>query len=187
MNSLSTSPRAGRTGPANAAARLLHAFLPSNIPSSTTTEGEKTGQIRILLLENISQDAAQYLRDQGYHVDLISKALGEDELIERLSGYQAVGIRSKTKVTERVIKAVPQVSGLLFRKAATSRWLTRIRCSLTPIALDDRMFLYRDEPGRPRSRCQGGYRRLQLSLCQLSFGRRTRHQRDHRPLASTRR
>jgi D-3-phosphoglycerate dehydrogenase len=55
------------------------------------------------------------LRDQGYHVDLISKAYGEDELIERLSGYQALGIRSKTKVTERVIKSAPQV-GLAARR-----------------------------------------------------------------------
>jgi len=43
-------------------------------------------------------------------VDLVSNAFGEDELIERVKGYQALGIRSKTKVTERVIKSAPQVS-----------------------------------------------------------------------------
>lgn len=43
-------------------------------------------------------------------MDLVSKAFGEDELIERVKGYQALGIRSKTKVTERVIKSAPQVS-----------------------------------------------------------------------------
>lgn len=57
-------------------------------------------------------------------MDLISKAYGEDELIERLSGYQALGIRSKTKVTERVIKSAPQV-GLASR--CEKYWIFQLR------------------------------------------------------------
>lgn len=71
---------------------------------------EKHGQIRILLLENISQDAAQSLKDQGFHVDHYTKAFSEAELLEKIGSYQAIGIRSKTKMTEKVIKAAPNVS-----------------------------------------------------------------------------
>lgn len=49
---------------------------------------------------------------QGYEVEEIKKALGEEELISKLKqgGFQAVGIRSKTKITAKVIQACPSVS-----------------------------------------------------------------------------
>jgi D-3-phosphoglycerate dehydrogenase len=51
------------------------------------------------------------LREQGYHVDTEKGSLGEDELIERLRAghYTALGIRSKTNVTKKVIDAAPSV------------------------------------------------------------------------------
>ncbi|GAA6019488.1 hypothetical protein JCM10207_001406 [Rhodosporidiobolus poonsookiae] len=66
---------------------------------------------RILLLENINASAVKMLKDQGYHVEELKKALGEDELIAKLKegGFTAVGIRSKTKVTARVIQEVPSL------------------------------------------------------------------------------
>ena len=66
--------------------------------------------LRILLLENISQEAVRALQAQGWHVDHSTKALSEDELVEKISAYHAIGIRSKTKITERVIKAATKVS-----------------------------------------------------------------------------
>ena len=68
--------------------------------------------LRILLLENISQDAVKALRGQGWHVDHSTKAMGEDELVDKISAYHAIGIRSKTKITERVIKAATKVRPL---------------------------------------------------------------------------
>ena len=65
--------------------------------------------LKLLLLENISQDAVRAFRAQGFHVDHYSKALSEDELIEKIPQYHAIGIRSKTKITERVIKAASKV------------------------------------------------------------------------------
>ncbi|KAM0788615.1 D-3-phosphoglycerate dehydrogenase 2 [Microbotryomycetes sp. NB124-2] len=67
--------------------------------------------VKILLLENINAAAVNLLKQQGYHVEEIKKALGEDELIEKLKQgqFQAVGIRSKTKVTAKVIKECPQL------------------------------------------------------------------------------
>lgn len=61
--------------------------------------------LKLLLLENISQEAVQYLRTQGFTVDHHTKAMSEDELVEKIPQYHAIGIRSKTRITERVIKA----------------------------------------------------------------------------------
>ncbi|KZS95978.1 hypothetical protein SISNIDRAFT_539904 [Sistotremastrum niveocremeum HHB9708] len=63
------------------------------------------GELRLLLLENISQDAVKAFRDQGFQVDWFPKAWTEQELIDKINSYHAIGIRSKTKITERVIKA----------------------------------------------------------------------------------
>lgn len=65
--------------------------------------------LKLLLVENISQDAVRAFKAQGFHVDHYSKALSEDELIEKIPYYHAIGIRSKTKITERVIKAASKV------------------------------------------------------------------------------
>ena len=55
------------------------------------------------------------LRAQGYEVDTEKSALGEEELIQRLNkgSYSALGIRSKTKVTAKVIDSVKSVSSIL--------------------------------------------------------------------------
>ena len=52
------------------------------------------------------------LKAQGYEVDTEKTALGEEELIQRLNkgSYSALGIRSKTKVTAKVIDSVKSVS-----------------------------------------------------------------------------
>lgn len=65
--------------------------------------------LRLLLLENISQEAVSYLRAQGFTVDHYTKALSEDELVEKIPHYHAIGIRSKTRITERVIKAASKL------------------------------------------------------------------------------
>ena len=66
-------------------------------------------EIRLLLLENISLEAVQAFKRQGFQVDHATKAWTEDELVEKIGQYHAIGIRSKTKITKRVIKAAPKV------------------------------------------------------------------------------
>ena len=61
--------------------------------------------MKALLLENIHDEAVRTLRSQGYDVERLSKALGEDELIEALDGVDLLGIRSRTGVTRKVIEA----------------------------------------------------------------------------------
>ena len=58
----------------------------------------------ILLVENIHPVAKEILEGHGYHVDLLTYAPGEDELIKLLPNYCAFGIRSKTEVTAKVIE-----------------------------------------------------------------------------------
>lgn len=74
-------------------------------------DGDRDEPVRILLLENINVSAVDMLKAQGYHVEEQKKALGEDELIAKLKegGFSAVGIRSKTKITAKVIQEVPSV------------------------------------------------------------------------------
>ncbi|KAJ7071092.1 hypothetical protein C8F01DRAFT_415075 [Mycena amicta] len=65
--------------------------------------------LRLLLLENISQEAVAAFRAQGFHVDHHAKAMSENELVEILPSYHAIGIRSKTKITARVVKAATKL------------------------------------------------------------------------------
>ncbi|KAF8269362.1 hypothetical protein EI94DRAFT_1699615 [Lactarius quietus] len=65
--------------------------------------------LRILLLENISPDAVKTFEDNGWRVDHHVKAMNEDDLVQHIGQYHAIGIRSKTKITERVIKAASKL------------------------------------------------------------------------------
>ncbi|WFD29748.1 hypothetical protein MSPP1_000759 [Malassezia sp. CBS 17886] len=80
-----------------------------SIPSSTRAprvlQPFGTEEIRILLLENVSQGAANLLRQQGYQVDFQTGAWSEEELVAKIGEYHAVGIRSKTRLTKRVFQA----------------------------------------------------------------------------------
>ncbi len=61
----------------------------------------------ILLLENIHPAATEVFERNGFVVHTLSSSLGEDDLIEALQGKTMVGIRSNTKVTERVLDQSP--------------------------------------------------------------------------------
>jgi len=65
--------------------------------------------LKLLLLENISPEAVRALQVQGWHVDHFTKAMSEDELAEKIHQYHAIGIRSKTRITERVLKAASKL------------------------------------------------------------------------------
>jgi len=67
------------------------------------------GRIRILLLETIHPAAVRKLEADGYSVETVNGALGEDDLIARLKGVHALGVRSKTEVTARVLDAADRL------------------------------------------------------------------------------
>lgn len=66
-------------------------------------------RIRILLLENIHPAALENLEQEGFTVETASSSLSEDELIERIGGVHILGIRSKTRVTDRVLEAADKL------------------------------------------------------------------------------
>lgn len=68
--------------------------------------------MHILLLENIHPVAKQELEKQGFTVDLRKGAWSEEELIAQLDNYDAVGIRSKTQVTARVLEKVNRIKSI---------------------------------------------------------------------------
>jgi len=62
-------------------------------------------QIRWLLLEGISPTATAVLEKNGYtNFELLPKALDHDDLVEKIKGVHVLGIRSRTQVTEEVLK-----------------------------------------------------------------------------------
>lgn len=64
---------------------------------------KQTEKPAILLVENIHPVAKEYLEENGYKVDLLTYAPGEDELIKLIPTYCALGIRSKTEITAKVL------------------------------------------------------------------------------------
>lgn len=67
---------------------------------------------RILLLENIHRDAKANLEGEGFEVELLKKALSEDDLVRALRGITAIGIRSKTQITPRVLEAASDLRAI---------------------------------------------------------------------------
>lgn len=104
--------------------------------------------LRLLLLENISPEAVRYFRSQGFHVDHYTTAFSEAELLEKIPYYHAVGIRSKTRITEKIIKA------------ATKACTPIQSCPLSHpstilLASCHWLFLHRHQPSRSRHCSQG--------------------------------
>jgi len=70
-------------------------------------------KINILFLENISDKAVQYFKQNGYtNVKKLNGALSEDELIAAVKDVHLLGIRSKTQVTERVLQAARKLQAI---------------------------------------------------------------------------
>jgi len=82
---------------------------------STQTEPSKN-EIPVLLLENIHPSASEtfhaYADGRTYAITRKSSALKEDDLIAALGGMQLLGIRSKTRVTKRVLENAPSLLAL---------------------------------------------------------------------------
>lgn len=61
-------------------------------------------QIKVLLLENIHPLAREAFQADGFQVEALSVALNPDQLKEKIRDVHVLGIRSKTNVTEDVLK-----------------------------------------------------------------------------------
>lgn len=67
---------------------------------------------KILLLENIHLDAVNYLKNRNFTVKNLSYSPNEDELIEKIKDVSLLGIRSKTKITEKILKHAEKLVGI---------------------------------------------------------------------------
>ncbi len=61
-------------------------------------------RIKVLLLENIHNDAFSIFKKEGYHVETMNKSLNEKELSEKIKDVSILGIRSKTHISLEVLK-----------------------------------------------------------------------------------
>jgi len=70
-------------------------------------------RINILFLENISDKAVQYFKQQGYaNVKKIAGALSEEELMKEVKDVHLLGIRSKTQITPKVLEAAKKLQAI---------------------------------------------------------------------------
>lgn len=69
-------------------------------------------KIKVLLLDNIDQDAADKFADEGYRVEQVSAKLSEDDLVKAIKDVSIIGVRTRTKLTPRVISAGEKLMGI---------------------------------------------------------------------------
>jgi D-3-phosphoglycerate dehydrogenase len=70
-------------------------------------------KIKILFLENISDAAIKVFRDAGYtDIKKIGGALTEEQLIDEIKNVHLLGIRSKTQVTDKVLKHATKLQAI---------------------------------------------------------------------------
>ncbi len=70
-------------------------------------------KINILFLENISDVAVQHFTTTGYsNVKKLNGALSEDQLIKEIKNVHLLGIRSKTKITAKVLAAAEKLQAI---------------------------------------------------------------------------
>ncbi len=61
-------------------------------------------RITVLILENIQAEAERIFREEGYSIEIVSSALDEAELCERIKEVSILCIRSKTTVTRKALE-----------------------------------------------------------------------------------
>ena len=60
-------------------------------------------KMKVLLLESVHPVAVEDLKSGGYQVETVSDALDEDELAKKIKDVSILGIRSKSRVTAKVL------------------------------------------------------------------------------------
>lgn len=67
------------------------------------------GDLKVLLLENISGTAKMRFVEAGFEVEILPSALNEAQLRETLKDVAVLGIRSKTNITPAVLENAPDL------------------------------------------------------------------------------
>ncbi len=76
------------------------------------SQAHRSAPAKVLLLENIHQTAVETMAREGLVVETLTKSLPRQELIHRLSGVSVLGIRSKTKISDEILRATPDLQAI---------------------------------------------------------------------------
>ncbi|KAF8859584.1 D-isomer specific 2-hydroxyacid dehydrogenase [Acephala macrosclerotiorum] len=103
---VSTSPTATFNNPLShhSPSNFFGASLARTATTPKVLKPFNAEDIKILLLENVNPSGQELLREQGYHVEALKTSLPEAELIQKIKDVHVIGIRSKTKLSERVLR-----------------------------------------------------------------------------------
>lgn len=66
-------------------------------------------KINVLLLEGVHDDAVEAFKNEGYNVDYSPDSLSEEDLCEKIKNVHIIGIRSKTKITQKVVDSADKL------------------------------------------------------------------------------
>jgi len=69
-------------------------------------------RMHVLLLEGIHPAAVAYLEKEGYTVRALAASLEEEALIHELSGITLLGIRSRTRITRRLLEGASELKAI---------------------------------------------------------------------------
>lgn len=69
-------------------------------------------RMKVLLLENIESLAAENFIKEGYQVETFKEAFSEDDLIKKIRKASILGIRSKTRITEDVLRNAKKLKSI---------------------------------------------------------------------------
>lgn len=128
-------------------------------------------KINILFLENISKAASEKFTESGYSsVKRVPGALSESDLIKEIKNVHLLGIRSKTKITEEVLKNAPKLQAIgcfcigtnqVDLSSATKRGITVFNApysntrSVAELVIASSIMLIRRIPDKNRSAHEG--------------------------------
>ncbi|EAQ86537.1 conserved hypothetical protein [Chaetomium globosum CBS 148.51] len=90
--------------PASQGSFMAGSFANRTAATAKQLKPFNAGDIKILLLENVNQTGRDILAAQGYQVEFLKTSLPEDQLIEKIREVHVIGIRSKTKLTAKVLQ-----------------------------------------------------------------------------------
>ena len=82
--------------------------MPTNNKNYSKTDKKR----KILLLENIHQEAIKLFEAQNYDITSLSSSLNEDELCKAIQDVHILGIRSKTTITKKVLQSANKLKAI---------------------------------------------------------------------------
>ena len=91
----------------------IRTAVPVHDSQDTHRFSRASSELEILRMEGIHGNVVRVLRDAGFKkVETHATALSEDAPIERLCDAHCLGIRSRTRVTARVLEAATELRSI---------------------------------------------------------------------------